>query len=492
MKLSIITVTYNSDKTLVDTLNSVASQNYKNIEHIFVDGGSTDNTLSLLREYPFKKKKIYYKKNYGIYKSINFGISKASGEFITVLNSDDFYHSNNQILKVVKKIEKNKKYKIFFGNIVYFNHFNYYNIKRYYNVERFKPWHMKLGLMPAHPASFIHKDIYKRITNYNESFKIASDFDFFLKTIFIKKIPYKILNQTVVRMRTGGISDQNWLSYVKTTKEILESFRINALKTSLLSVILRIPLKLHQLFFFNEKLLNKDFEIYKIISNKKTILSKSIKVIDGPRNIPFNQNFILSGLNLAFLGYLYASEISLKINLINWLDGLWAEKFINLKKKPGREILNKLKLPKNINEIVVVGNLSKKSLKYLKKKFKIKVSNIALPYKPINQLKKIKLKIKNSKKKLILITLPTPKQEQLADYISTQNKNYKIICIGASLAIASGEEKAVPLFLKNYEFLWRLRSDTLRRSTRLIQTMYYYIKGSIFYNKFNQIPFRKF
>ena len=310
---------------------------------------------------------------------------------------------------------------------------------------------MKLGLMPAHPASFIHKDIYKRITNYNESFKIASDFDFFLKTIFIKKIPYKILNQTVVRMRTGGISDQNWLSYVKTTKEILESFRINALKTSLLSVILRIPLKLHQLFFFNEKLLNKDFEIYKIISNKKTILSKSIKVIDGPRNIPFNQNFILSGLNLAFLGYLYASEISLKINLINWLDGLWAEKFINLKKKPGREILNKLKLPKNINEIVVVGNLSKKSLKYLKKKFEIKVSNIALPYKPINQLKKIKLKIKNSKKKLILITLPTPKQEQLADYISTQNKNYKIICIGASLAIASGEEKAVPLFFKNYE-----------------------------------------
>ena len=80
----------------------------------------------------------------------------------------------------------------------------------------------------------------------------------------------------------------------------------------------------------------------------------------------------------------------------------------------------------------------------------------------------------------------------MADHISTQNKNYKIICIGASLAIASGEEKAVPLFLKNYEFLWRLRSDTLRRSIRLIKTMYYYIKGSILYNKFNQIPFRKF
>lgn len=491
MKLSIITVTYNSYKTLADTLNSVASQSYKNIEHIFVDGGSTDGTLSLLKEYPFKNKKIYYKKNYGIYKSINYGISKATGEFIAILNSDDFYQSNDQILKVIKDIKKNKKYKIFFGNIVYFNHFNYYNIKRYFNVRNFKPWHMKLGLMPAHPASFIHKDIYKKITNYNENFKIASDFDFFLKTIFIKKIPYKILNKTIVRMRTGGISDQNWLSYIKTTQEILKSFKINSLKISLFSIILRIPLKIHQLFLFNQKILNKDFEIYKIISNKKIVLSKSIKVIDSSKNIPFRENFILSGLNLAFLGYLYASQITLRKNLINWLDGLWAERFINLKKKPGREILGKLILPKKIKEIVVVGNLSKISFDYLSKKFKIKISNISLPYKSINQLKKTKLKIKNSDKKLILITLPTPKQEQLAEYITTQNKNYKIICIGASLAIASGEEKAVPSILKNYEFLWRLRSDTFRRSIRLLQTMYYYIKGSIFYNKFNQIPFRK-
>ena len=274
MKLSIITVTYNSAKTLSDTLNSVASQNYKNIEHIIVDGGSSDNTLSLLKKYPFSKKKIFVKKNYGIYKSINYGIEKATGDFVALLNSDDFYQSNDTISKIVKKIKKNRKYKIFLGNVVYFSNFNYYKIKRYYNVENFKPSHMVFGLMPAHPASFIHKDIYKNISKYNEKFKIASDFDFFLKTLFIKKIPFKFLKETVVRMRTGGISDQNWLSYIYTTKEILRSFKENSLNTSLVKILLRIPLKLHQLFLFNQKILNKNFEIYKIIFNKKFFFRK--------------------------------------------------------------------------------------------------------------------------------------------------------------------------------------------------------------------------
>ena len=293
-------------------------------------------------------------------------------------------------------------------------------------------------------------------------------------------------------MRTGGISDQNWLSYIHTTKEILKSFKENSLNTSLIKILLRIPLKLHQLFLFNQKILNKNFEIYKIICNKKFLLQNSIKVIEKVNNIPLRQNFILSGLNLAFLGYLHADKIKLSSNLYNWLDGLWAERFINLKKKPGREVIKELNLPSNINEIVVVGNLSKVSSFFLKRKFKIKISNISLPYKPINDLKKIKIKLKDPNKKLILITLPTPKQEQLAYYISKQNKNYKIICIGASLAIASGEEKAVPKIFKNYEFLWRLRSDTFRRMLRLLQTMYYYFMGSIIFNKYNQIPFRKY
>ena len=103
MKISIITVTLNSSKTLRDTLNSVLSQTYKNIEHIIVDGGSRDETQAILKRYPNKNKKVYTKKGSGIYAAINYGIKKSKGDFITILNSDDFYQSEITIKNVVKK-----------------------------------------------------------------------------------------------------------------------------------------------------------------------------------------------------------------------------------------------------------------------------------------------------------------------------------------------------------------------------------------------------
>ena len=114
MKISIITVTLNSDKTLRDTLNSVLSQTYKNIEHIIVDGGSHDQTKAILKRYPNKNKRIYTHKGSGIYAAINYGIKKSKGNFITILNSDDIYQSEKTITNVVKKIKTNKKSKNFF------------------------------------------------------------------------------------------------------------------------------------------------------------------------------------------------------------------------------------------------------------------------------------------------------------------------------------------------------------------------------------------
>ena len=120
MKISIITVTLNSAKTLRDTLNSVHSQNYNNIEHIIVDGGSEDETLKILKQYSFKNKKIFIKKNYGIYKSINYGIKQAKGEIIHILNSDDIYNSNSIIKEMMLNIHKQKKIDLFLGNLLFF------------------------------------------------------------------------------------------------------------------------------------------------------------------------------------------------------------------------------------------------------------------------------------------------------------------------------------------------------------------------------------
>ena len=150
MKISIITVTLNSEITISDTLNSILSQNYKNIEHIIVDGGSTDNTLKILKKYPLKIKKIFIKKKNLV--SINRLTMqlKSSGKYICILNSDDIFHSNNTIDNLVKRMSKSKKIDIFLGNVAYFEGSNYYKVNRYYSAKNFSRWKMKFGLMPPH------------------------------------------------------------------------------------------------------------------------------------------------------------------------------------------------------------------------------------------------------------------------------------------------------------------------------------------------------
>ena len=112
MKVSIVTVCLNSEETIKHSLNSVISQNYNNIEHIIIDGGSTDNTIKILKNYKFKKKRIYFEKGRSLYDSLNFGIKKSKGDLITILHSDDIYNNNNIIKKVVKEAS-NSKFKIF-------------------------------------------------------------------------------------------------------------------------------------------------------------------------------------------------------------------------------------------------------------------------------------------------------------------------------------------------------------------------------------------
>ena len=160
MKFSVITVTLNSAHSLRDTLNSVNSQSYKNIEHIIVDGGSNDQTISLLKKYSNSKNKFYVKKGFGIYKSINYGIKKATGKYICILHSDDIFQSNDTLKDLSFTIKRNKSYGVFLGNVAYFDKVDYYKITRFYPSKNFKTWKMIFGLMPPHPASIIKREIY--------------------------------------------------------------------------------------------------------------------------------------------------------------------------------------------------------------------------------------------------------------------------------------------------------------------------------------------
>jgi hypothetical protein len=233
--------------------------------------------------------------------------------------------------------------------------------------------------------------------------------------------------------------------------------------------------------------------MFKILFQKNYYMDNSFKIVQNFKKVDLKKNFILSGMNLAFMGYYSNKEIEPSRSLYHWPDGIWTKKHININKLPGRKLINQIKINKKIinkiNNILVLGNLSKNSYMFLKKKFKLNIFHKNLPFGDIEMIKKTKIKI--PKNTLVFITLPTPKQEKLAYHLSKINKNYKIICIGASIAIASGDEKVVPELLKNYEFLWRLRSDFFRRLKRIIETLVYYFKGKYIDKIFTNIRFIK-
>ena len=214
---------------------------------------------------------------------------------------------------------------------------------------------------------------------------------------------------------------------------------------------------------------------------KKNIFKKFILVSTVTPRL-FKKNFILSGLNLSFLGHYVSQEIDIYKNMYHWPDGLF--KFLFYKKEykkiPGRDLIANLKIPEYINSIHVVGSLTYKGKKYLSQKFKKEIKHTDLPFGKIEEIKKhVPIIDKNT---LCLLTLPTPKQEQIAKHISIKQHFYKIMCIGGAINMLTGEEYPCPKFLENYglETFWRLRMDTRRRTARLIKTLYWFSKGLLF------------
>ena len=209
---------------------------------------------------------------------------------------------------------------------------------------------------------------------------------------------------------------------------------------------------------------------------------KKIKLIDNLQKIPSSENFVFAALNLAFLSYLCFGSIKISKNLFLWCDGIVGQILYNSKKIHGSLFIKKF-YKFNFKEIIVFGNHSSKQIIFLKKKFQTNVRGINLPKITEKNIKNYIPKLK--KNSLILITLPTPKQEKLSHEIIKKNKNYKIICIGGGLSIATGEIKKCPEILSKFglEFVWRLRTDTSRRLVRLLFTsfllLFYYFTGKL-------------
>ncbi len=234
---------------------------------------------------------------------------------------------------------------------------------------------------------------------------------------------------------------------------------------------------------FNKKILlnnlfNKFISVYKSYPK--------IKLVRSLDHCFFKSNFVLSGLNLAFLGYFGVNRLRLSNYTYNWPDGIFYRKFFSqkegVKKISGRKLLLNMKIPNFIKKIYIIGNLSSNSKLFVEKKYKKKVIHIKTPYTSAENIFEY-CPNNFSYNDLIICTLPTPKQEYLAELIAKHNKFFKILCIGGALEMASGEDKPVPDYLDNFglEFLWRLRKETLRRLNRLIITAAYFLYAEILF-----------
>jgi glycosyltransferase involved in cell wall biosynthesis len=250
MKISIITVTYNSERFINDCLNSVSFQTYKNYEHIIIDGASNDNTLSILNNYNSKKKIIISKSDKGMYYAMNFGINKSKGDIVAILNSDDFYSHKNVLSNVIKCFKKYKFIDGCYSDLIYVDRKNKKKIVRKWKSSKFiKGSHAKGWSIP-HTTLFLRKDVYNKFGFFDTNFKFASDIDLMVRFFEIYNIKTKYLSDTFITMRYGGASTSSLRRIILQNIEILKSFKKNKINYKITNYILCKFLSRIKQFFF--------------------------------------------------------------------------------------------------------------------------------------------------------------------------------------------------------------------------------------------------
>tara|TARA_A100001015_G_scaffold278126_1_gene338021 strand:+ start:6572 stop:7312 length:741 start_codon:yes stop_codon:yes gene_type:complete len=244
VKISLITVTFNSSKTIRTTLESVANQSWQNIEHIIVDGNSSDNTLQIVREYQHISK-IITEKDSGIYDAMNKGIKSASGNIIGFLNSDDWFNNNN-VLKEIAEHFNTIDVDAIYGDLVFVKNEEDKNPKRLWISKEYKKGLFSKGWVPPHPTFYAKSDVYKKFGLFNPDLKFAADFDIMCRFIAKEKIRTKYLPGVKVNMRLGGATTKSLKNIVLGNIEIYNSLKKNNIKLDPLFIFKKILNKLNQ------------------------------------------------------------------------------------------------------------------------------------------------------------------------------------------------------------------------------------------------------
>jgi glycosyltransferase involved in cell wall biosynthesis len=223
MKISIITVCYNSEKTLEETIKSVAAQTYQDIEYIIVDGNSKDNTLNIIKKYPDTVTKWISEQDRGLYDAMNKGIAMATGDYIGILNSDDTFYEPQTLEKVAQFLSIHP-IDACVGDII--QHMNGRIIRRY-SSKNWSPKKLKIGFMPPHPSIFFKRSLFDQYGSYTLGYKIAADYELIIRYFLNKEISWKYSDLITTSMAVGGASSSGMSSYHIITKEVGKSFKAN-------------------------------------------------------------------------------------------------------------------------------------------------------------------------------------------------------------------------------------------------------------------------
>ena len=241
MKISLITVCFNSEQTIEETFKSISSQTYDNIEYIVIDGQSDDKTISLIKKYEKNITTWISESDKGLYDAMNKGVEIATGDIVGILNSDDVFYNEN-VLKDIANFHLTNDIDASIGNIVQFN--SKKKIIRNYSSRLWKPKNLKIGFMPPHPSIFFKKELFQKFGNYNLGFKSGADYELIVRYFLKNKISYKYSGITTTSMAIGGISSSGLSSYLLISKEIITALEINNIKFSTLKVKCRVIWKL--------------------------------------------------------------------------------------------------------------------------------------------------------------------------------------------------------------------------------------------------------
>ncbi|TWC21857.1 GT2 family glycosyltransferase [Pseudomonas sp. SJZ085] len=243
LKISIITVCYNSAETIRDTIESVLLQRYSNIEYIVVDGASKDDTLNIISEYEGKIAKVISEPDKGIYDAMNKGVKAATGDYVGILNSDDVFAGEDVIQQMVTHLQSNPDAQASYADLVFVQRDQMDIVTRRYSSASFSPWKVRFGFMIPHPTFYARRELFEKYGDYKLGYRVSADFELMAR-FFSKNVKMVRHAAVMVKMREGGISTTGFWWRIHQNLEIVRACKENGIYTNILLVAMKVPFKL--------------------------------------------------------------------------------------------------------------------------------------------------------------------------------------------------------------------------------------------------------